>query len=127
MARVTDGAYDLEATRTGLVDHDEARAAGFDPATVEITTWSRAHYYPGAERITVTLTADRETGRVLGSSMVGREGAAKRIDTVATALHAEMTVEELRNLDLAYAPPFSPVWDPVLTAARVLSGELDVD
>lgn len=59
--------------------------------------------------------------------MVGREGAAKRIDTVATALHAEMTVEELRNLDLAYAPPFSPVWDPVLTAARVLSGELDVD
>jgi hypothetical protein len=56
--------------------------------------------------------------------MVGEEGAAKRIDTVAAALDAEMTVDELQNLDLAYAPPFSPTWDPVLTAAKVLAGKL---
>lgn len=62
---------------------------------------------------------------MLGASMVGREGAAKRIDTVATALFGEMTVADVEGLGLAYAPPFSPVWDPVLTAATVLNGKLD--
>lgn len=71
----------------------------------------------------MTLVADRETERVLGASLVGSEGA-KRIDTVATALESELTVSELRDLDLAYAPPFGPVWDPVLTAAKVLDGKL---
>jgi hypothetical protein len=56
--------------------------------------------------------------------MVGEEGVAKRIDIIATALLAGFTVEELENLDLAYAPPFSPVWDPVLTAAKVLTNKL---
>ncbi|MFB6080003.1 MAG: FAD-dependent oxidoreductase [Haloferacaceae archaeon] len=118
-------AFDLEVARTGILDHEEAREAGFDPVTSTITDRSRADYYPGAEEITVTLTADRDTGRVLGGSVVGRDRAGKRIDPVATALHAGMTVTDLQNLDLAYAPPFSPVWDPVLTAARVLRGELD--
>jgi len=117
-------AFDLGAARTGVVDEDAAREAGFDPVSVEITASSRAHYYPGAEEVTVTLVADRESERVLGGSVVGREGA-KRIDTVATALHAGMTVEDVEYLDLAYAPPFSPTWDPVLTAARVLNGKLD--
>jgi hypothetical protein len=57
--------------------------------------------------------------------MVGREGVAKRIDTVATALHTELSVERVSMLDLSYAPPFSPVWDPVLTAAKVLAGKLE--
>jgi len=57
--------------------------------------------------------------------MVGEEGVAKRIDVIATALYSRLTVQELENLDLAYAPPFSPVWDPVLTAARVLQGKLE--
>jgi NADPH-dependent 2,4-dienoyl-CoA reductase/sulfur reductase-like enzyme len=116
-------AFDLGASRTGLVDEDAAREAGFDPVSVEIQAGSRAHYYPGAEQVTVYLLADRETERVLGASIVGREGA-KRIDTVATALHAGMTVTDLETLDLAYAPPFSPVWDPVATAAKVLAGRL---
>jgi len=117
-------AFDLGAARTGVVDEERAREAGFDPVSVEITASSRAHYYPGAQEITVTLVADRESERVLGGSVVGREGA-KRIDTVATALHAGLTVHELEYLDLAYAPPFSPTWDPVLTAARVLEGKLE--
>jgi NADPH-dependent 2,4-dienoyl-CoA reductase/sulfur reductase-like enzyme len=118
-------AFGLEAARTGLVDEASAREAGFEPASVTIQAPSRAHYYPGGDELTVTLVADRGTRRVLGGTMVGREGVAKRIDTVATALHAGMTVEEVEYLDLSYAPPFSPVWDPVLTAAKVLSGKLD--
>lgn len=117
-------AFDLGAARTGILDEATARNAGFDPVSVEITASSRAHYYPGAEDLTVTLVADREMERVLGGSVVGREGV-KRVDTVATALHADLTVTELQNLDLAYAPPFSPTWDPVLTAAKVLNGKLD--
>ncbi len=117
-------ALDLQVARTGLVDHDEARAAGFDPVSATITTISRAHYYPGWSRIVVHATADRDSGRLLGANMVGEEGVAHRINAVATALAAELTVEETGNLDLGYAPPFGPVWDPVLGAAKVLGGKL---
>ncbi|WP_135306096.1 FAD-dependent oxidoreductase [Haloarcula amylovorans] len=119
-------AFDLGAARTGIVDEERAREAGFDPVSVTISAPTRAHYYPGATELTVTLLADRDSGRLLGGSVVGHEGA-KRIDTVATALTSDMTVTELRNADLAYAPPFSPVWDPILTAAKVLEGELETE
>jgi NADPH-dependent 2,4-dienoyl-CoA reductase/sulfur reductase-like enzyme len=118
-------AFDIGAARTGIVDEAEAVDAGFDPVSVTIQAPSRAHYYPGATELTVTLFADRESGRVLGGSVVGPEGV-KRIDTVATALSASLTVDELQNLDLAYAPPFSPTWDPILTAGRVLAGNVGV-
>ncbi len=117
-------AFELGAARTGIVDEDRAREAGFDPVSITISASSRAHYYPDGSELTVTLLADRESGGLLGGSVVGREGA-KRIDTVATALKAGMTVAELQNADLAYAPPFSPVWDPILTAAKVLAGKLE--
>ena len=117
-------AFDLGAARTGLVDEESAREAGFDPVSVTIDAPTRPHYYPGATDLTITLVADRESERVLGASLVGPQGA-KRIDTVATALHAGLTVAELEGLDLAYAPPFSPVWDPILTAAKVLNGTLE--
>ncbi|WP_247007009.1 FAD-dependent oxidoreductase [Halorientalis litorea] len=117
-------AFDLGAARTGILDEDRARGAGFDPVSVTISASSRAHYYPNGAELTVTLSADRETGRLLGGSLVGAEGV-KRVDTIATALHGGMTVSELQNVDLAYAPPFSPVWDPVLTAAKVLAGQLE--
>ncbi|WP_255190918.1 FAD-dependent oxidoreductase [Natronobeatus ordinarius] len=117
-------AFELGAARTGLVDEESASEAGFDPVSVTIEAPTRPHYYPGSTDLTITLVADRESERVLGASLVGRQGA-KRIDTVATALHAELTVAELEGLDLAYAPPFSPTWDPVLTAAKVLNGQLE--
>ena len=116
-------AFDLGAARTGVLDEERARDAGVEPVSGTIDTASRAHYYPGASELTVTLVADGPSGRVLGASLVGREGA-KRIDTVATALTAELTVGELQDADLAYAPPFSPVWDPILTAAKVLGSKL---
>jgi NADPH-dependent 2,4-dienoyl-CoA reductase/sulfur reductase-like enzyme len=70
----------------------------------------------------VKLLAEQGTGRLLGGQIVGLEGAAKRIDVLATALTAGMTVQQIADLDLSYAPPFSPVWDPVQTAARQLVG-----
>jgi NADPH-dependent 2,4-dienoyl-CoA reductase/sulfur reductase-like enzyme len=117
-------AFELDVARTGIVSEEEAREAGFDPVSVTIDTQSRAHYYPGGSSIQVTAVGDRETGRLLGASMVGREGVVNRIDTVAAALHAEKTVEEVSTFDLSYAPPFGPVWDPVLTATKVLAGKL---
>ncbi|HET9382198.1 MAG TPA: FAD-dependent oxidoreductase [Streptomyces sp.] len=108
---------DLEIGRTGLREKD-ARRVGlrFEAVTVEST--SRAGYYPDASPMTVKMLAEHRTGRLLGVQIVGREGAAKRVDVAAVALTAQMTVEHMTALDLGYAPPFSPVWDPVLVAAR---------
>jgi NADPH-dependent 2,4-dienoyl-CoA reductase/sulfur reductase-like enzyme len=118
-------AFDMEAGRVGLVEEEAAREAGFDPVRETITAGSRSGYYPGAAPTDVTLVADRDTGRLIGGSIVGPDRAAIRIDTLATALEADMTVPEVERLDLAYAPPFSPVWDPILVAAKVLNGTLD--
>ncbi|MGQ4600771.1 FAD-dependent oxidoreductase [Nocardia sp. R6R-6] len=107
----------LEVARTGLREKD-ARAAGLQYVTVTVESTSRAGYYPGAEPMTVKMLAERHTGRLLGVQIVGREGAGKRVDIAAVALTAGMTVEQMTMLDLGYAPPFSPVWDPVLVAAR---------
>jgi NADPH-dependent 2,4-dienoyl-CoA reductase/sulfur reductase-like enzyme len=116
-------AFEQECGRVGLLE-DGAREAGFDPVSETITTRSRSGYYPGAAETTVTLVADRASERLLGGTIVGTDRAAVRIDTVATALEADMTVDELERADLAYAPPFSPVWDPILVAAKVLNGKL---
>jgi NADPH-dependent 2,4-dienoyl-CoA reductase/sulfur reductase-like enzyme len=108
---------DLEIARTGLREKD-ARRAGLRFETVTIESTSRAGYYPDAALMTVKMLAEHRTGRLLGVQIVGREGAAKRVDIAAVALTAGMTVEQMTMLDLGYAPPFSPVWDPVLVAAR---------
>ena len=118
-------AFDLEAARTGIVDESEARDTGFDPVRVTIDSTTRADYYPGTRDIAVTLVADSDSERVIGGTAVGGEDVPKRVDTVATALSAGMTVAEVERLDLSYAPPFGPVWDPVLTAAKVLRGRIE--
>jgi NADPH-dependent 2,4-dienoyl-CoA reductase/sulfur reductase-like enzyme len=108
---------DLEVARTGLTEK-EAEAVGYAFVTASVESTSRAGYYPGAAPMTVKLIAEKRTGLLLGGQIVGREEAAKRIDSLAIALWNRMTVEEMTALDLSYAPPFSPVWDPVLIAAR---------
>ncbi|MEE1928939.1 FAD-dependent oxidoreductase [Streptomyces sp. TRM 70351] len=108
---------DLEIARTGLLE-EQAAGLGLRFVTVTVEATSRAGYYPGAEPMHVKMTAERRTGRLLGVQIVGREGAGKRVDVAAVALTAGLTVEQMTSLDLGYAPPFSPVWDPVLTAAR---------
>jgi NADPH-dependent 2,4-dienoyl-CoA reductase/sulfur reductase-like enzyme len=108
---------DTEVGRTGL-NEDEAGAAGFSFITATVDSTTRAGYYPETQPIKTKLLAERSSGRLLGAQIVGKEGAAKRIDVLATAIWNEMSVGEFLNLDLSYAPPFSPVWDPVLIAAR---------
>jgi NADPH-dependent 2,4-dienoyl-CoA reductase/sulfur reductase-like enzyme len=111
--------HDLEVARTGL-SLREAAASGLDAIATSADSRTRAHYYPDAAPITVLLVTERTTGRLLGGQIVGGPGAGKRIDTVAVALWHGMTAADMSQLDLAYAPPFSPVWDPVLTAARIV-------
>jgi len=108
--------FDIQVARTGL-NMNEAIKAGFDPVDAVITTRSRAHSYPGNAEIKVNMIGDKKSGRLLGVQMVGIDGVAHRINAPAVALHKKMTVEEFSQCDLAYAPPFGPVWDPVLTAA----------
>ncbi|MCF8026879.1 MAG: FAD-dependent oxidoreductase [Desulfobacteraceae bacterium] len=115
--------FELEVARTGL-STGEAEAAGFEPASVTIDARSRAHAHPGAESIRVHMVGDKKSGRLLGAQMVGKEGVAHRIKAPAVALHAQMRVEDFGQTDLPYAPPFSPVWDPLLTAANQLMKKL---
>jgi NADPH-dependent 2,4-dienoyl-CoA reductase/sulfur reductase-like enzyme len=115
--------FDLEVARTGLTV-EESKKSGFDPAAVVIQTHSRAHAHPGGSDIWVQMIGCKQTNRLLGVQMVGTEGVAHRINAPTVALHNQMTVEEYSHLDLAYAPPFGPVWDPTLTAANQLIKEL---
>jgi NADPH-dependent 2,4-dienoyl-CoA reductase/sulfur reductase-like enzyme len=110
---------ELEISRTGLSEN-EAKELGIDykSNTIEATTLSS--YFPGTGKMTVKLIAEKESGRILGGQIVGVTGAAKRIDTIVAAITANMTVQQLVDMDLSYAPPFSPVWDPVQVAARTL-------
>ena len=108
---------DLEVARTGMREKD-ARRAGLDFVTATIESTTRAGYFPGAQPMTVKVLAEKPDGRLLGAQIVGRKGSAKRIDVLALALWTGQTVGELSQVDLSYAPPFSPVWDPVLIAAR---------
>ena len=108
---------DTEIARTGLTEA-EAAGAGLDVATTTIDTTTAAGYYPTALEMTVKVVVERGTGRLLGAQIVGGARAAKRIDTCATAITAGMTVQQVLDLDLAYAPPFSSVWDPIAVAAR---------
>ncbi len=108
----------VEVARTGLMEK-EIRQTGREYITAIVESTTRVGYYPGAGQISVKMLAEKGNGRLLGAQIVGKEGAAKRIDILATALHAGLTLEEIVDLDLSYAPPYSPLWDPVANAARV--------
>lgn len=109
---------DLHVAKTGLGE-GEARRAGFDPLVAHIHATSHAGYYPGAQPLEIKTITHREDGRLLGAQVVGRAGVDKRIDVLATAIYARMRTEELADLDLAYAPPFSSARDPVGLAGLV--------
>jgi NADPH-dependent 2,4-dienoyl-CoA reductase/sulfur reductase-like enzyme len=107
--------FGLEVARTGVSQAD-ADAAGLAAIATDVTSRSRAKYYPGGSPLHVRLV-HAPGGRLLGAQLAGREGAAKRIDVLATALHAGFSISDLAALDLSYAPPYAPVYDPVLLAA----------
>ena len=116
----------LEVARTGLSSR-EADLAGYAYVTTVVDSTTTAGYLPGAPPIRLKVLAERRTGRLLGAQVVGEQGSAKRIDALAIAIWNGMTVEQMVSLDLAYAPPFSPVWDPVLIAARKAVEAVETD
>lgn len=111
--------FDRVAAATGLRDA-EARAAGFDPLTVQVDVDDHKAYYPGATTLCVRLTGDRRTGQLLGGQLLGSYGAevAKRIDVLAAAIHNGNAVADLPDLDLSYTPPLGSPWDAVQQAAH---------
>ncbi len=116
------GVFGLGIAVTGL-SVEQARREGFDPVSARIEARSRAAYF-GGKPTTVELVADRSTRRLIGGTVLGEDGAAGRINVIAAALQAQMRVEDFEALDLAYAPPFGTVWDPLLVAAQQLSKRL---
>jgi NADPH-dependent 2,4-dienoyl-CoA reductase/sulfur reductase-like enzyme len=111
--------FDLAIARTGLRDH-EAAGADFHPLTVATTAPDHTPYYPHAHDLHIRLTADVQTGRLLGCQLLGHRHAeiAKRIDTPAAALHAGWPIDRLNDLDLSYTPPFGTPWDALQVAGQ---------
>jgi len=118
MGTMVAKAFDLAVARTGLTAV-QARVLGYDVRETMVKAQDASHYMPGVSPIHVKLVVDSATDRLLGGQIVGRRGVAKRVDVLATALHHQLTVADLQRLDLSYAPPFAPVWDPILVAANV--------
>ena len=110
--------FDLEVAQVGL-SADEARESRFDVATELIHGHSRVAYMPGSKDVTVKFILDKKSKRLLGANLFGGEGVTLRANILAVAVQHKLTVDEISQLDLAYAPPFSPLWDPVLVAANV--------
>jgi len=117
-------AFDLAVARTGLTEK-QARKLGHDTETCIVPAPDKVHHYPGAKLVTLKLIADRRTRKLLGAQGLGPGDVARRVDVLATALAAGMTVDQLAYLDLCYAPPFSAAMDNVIVAANVLRNKLD--
>jgi NADPH-dependent 2,4-dienoyl-CoA reductase/sulfur reductase-like enzyme/rhodanese-related sulfurtransferase len=115
--------FELTAARTGLSE-TEAKAAGLAHQVLYIPGNSNATYYPGAEPMILKLTVAEPTGKLLGAQAIGGNGVDKRIDVLATAIYAGLTVFDLEDLDLAYAPPYSSAKDPVIMSGMVASNML---
>jgi len=115
--------FDLTAARTGL-GGEESRSAGFDSSPTIIFERSRPRYYPGGSEYVLKLEVEQGEGRLLGAQSVGKEGVDKRIDILGTAIRFGARVEDLETLDLAYAPPYSPAVDGIITAAYVAGAKL---
>jgi NADPH-dependent 2,4-dienoyl-CoA reductase/sulfur reductase-like enzyme/rhodanese-related sulfurtransferase/two-component sensor histidine kinase len=116
--------FDYNVAVTGLTEH-AARQAGFDVVTVLVPAPDREHFVPGAQLVMLKLVVDKKTRGLLGAQAIGAGNTDKRIDVAATAIAAKMTVEQISNLDLCYAPPYSPVIDNIITAANVARNKLD--
>ncbi|PKN00516.1 MAG: hypothetical protein CVU78_00515 [Elusimicrobia bacterium HGW-Elusimicrobia-2] len=108
---------DMTVAKTGLSEEDAREAAGEILSSVSEST-SRSGYYPGSSKIITKLIFSKISGQLLGAQMMGKEGVAKRIDVLAVCIHQKMKLREIAGLDLTYAPPVTPAWDPVLKAVN---------
>ena len=111
--------FDLQIGKTGL-SLKEAIKNGFDAVAVDIKHGTRSHYYPGNKKINIRLVGDRESHKILGGQIIGKEGVIGRINTLAAAITNGMRAEQLSMLDMGYSPPFAPVWDGLIVASNVL-------
>ena len=118
--------FELEVAFTGL-GTEAAKRYGFDVDSQLIEAESKVGYMPGAKRMLIKLIFDRKNGRLLGAQMVGKEGVAQRINSLAVALHQKMAIDEIARLDFAYAPPFSGTLDPILIAAEQATKKIKKD
>ena len=123
LGSVVTRCLNLTMSMTGLTEK-KAASLGYNPVSVTVTKNDKVGYMPNVNNITLKLIADYETGKILGAQAVGAGDADKRINSLAAALLAGMSVEEFYNNDLTYAPPFSPTIDPLLNAAQLLSGKV---
>lgn len=113
----------LTLSLTGLSE-TEAKSFGFDTISSTMTKKDRAGYMPNAENITLKLVVDRRSRKILGAQSFGGRDADKRVNTIASAIQAEQTVDDFLNLDMTYAPPFSTAVDPLLSAALVINNQI---
>ncbi len=116
--------FNFNIGRTGLGE-EQAKEAGFDVITVLSPSPDKAHFYPDAKPIMMKMIVDKSTRRLLGLQAVGEGVVDKRIDVAATAITAKMTVDDIANLDLCYAPPYSPAMDNIITAADIARNKID--
>ena len=123
VTRFAAAGVETEIGRTGPTSA-QAEAAGFDVAALVTESTTASGYMPEAAPVAVKVLADRGTRRLIGTQIVGGRMAAKRVDIAAVALWTDQTVDDVAGMDLAYAPPFSPVWDPVQIACRRLADRL---
>ncbi len=110
--------FDLTVAKTGLSER-EAIAEGYSPLALYVQPGHHAGYYPGSKPVNIKTVTERESGRLLGAQVIGEEGVDKRVDVFATAIYHQMRLEDLLQLDLAYAPPYSAARDPVIIAGAV--------
>ncbi|MCR5760669.1 MAG: CoA-disulfide reductase [Sphaerochaetaceae bacterium] len=115
--------FDLTVAGTGLTEK-AALKAGLECESIILAPSSHASYYPGAKTMTLKVVFEKKTGRLLGAQAIGKEGVDKRIDVLATAIMAGLGAEDLKDLDLCYAPPFSSAKDPVNMAGFVMDNIL---
>jgi NADPH-dependent 2,4-dienoyl-CoA reductase/sulfur reductase-like enzyme/rhodanese-related sulfurtransferase len=118
--------FDMTIGITGLTEK-EARQHGFNPETVHLIKPNHPEYYPGSNELVIKVIADKDSGRLLGGQVIGKEGADKRLDVLATSIYFKANVDDLFTLDLAYAPPYSTTKDPVIYAGMVLDNSLNHD
>jgi pyruvate/2-oxoglutarate dehydrogenase complex dihydrolipoamide dehydrogenase (E3) component len=109
--------FSLEVARVGL-SSEEAEESGFDPVVTEIESNSRMPLFPGNERVHILTVVDRQTRRLLGANVFGREGAVLRANTLSLAIQMKMTLDELAESDFIYSPPYTPLWDPLLISGH---------
>ena len=115
--------FDIEVAHVGL-SSEEAAASGFDVVTETISAWSKVAVMPSSSQVTVTTIADRRSGRLLGVNIYGEQGAVLRANTFAVAIQHKLTIGDIQQWDLAYSPPFTPLWDPILVAANATRKKL---